>query len=71
MVNLEKESEVSPEGPPGKIDILQLEHAIQDKVRQEVERGHKEYYLREQLKVIQDELGQGENLPRSMSCGRA
>ncbi|MFA7620424.1 MAG: endopeptidase La [Aminobacteriaceae bacterium] len=43
------------------IDILQLEHDIQDKVRQEVDRGHKEYYLREQLKVIQDELGQGEN----------
>ncbi|MDI9370116.1 MAG: endopeptidase La [Synergistota bacterium] len=42
------------------VDILKLEHAIQDKVRQEVERGHKEYYLREQLKVIQDELGQGE-----------
>jgi ATP-dependent Lon protease len=42
------------------IDILQLEHSIQDKVRQEVERGHKEYYLREQLKIIQDELGQGE-----------
>jgi ATP-dependent Lon protease len=42
------------------IDILQLEHDIQDKVRQELERGHKEYYLREQLKIIQDELGQGE-----------
>ncbi len=41
------------------IEILQLEHDIQDKVRQQVERGHKEYYLREQLKVIQDELGQG------------
>ncbi len=39
------------------IDILQLEHDIQDKVRQEVERGHKEFYLREQLKIIQNELG--------------
>lgn len=43
------------------IDILELEHDIQDKVRQELERGHKEYYLREQLKIIQDELGQGES----------
>ncbi|NLA91701.1 MAG: endopeptidase La, partial [Synergistaceae bacterium] len=42
------------------IDILQLEHDIQDKVRQEVERGHKEFYLREQLKIIQDELGQSD-----------
>ncbi|MBN1334244.1 MAG: endopeptidase La [Synergistales bacterium] len=43
------------------IDILELEHDIQDKVRKELERGHKEYYLREQLKIIQDELGQGES----------
>ena len=45
----------------GEVDILELEHDIQDKVRQELERGHKEYYLREQLKIIQDELGQDES----------
>lgn len=45
------------------IDILHLEHHIQDKVRQEVEKGHKEYYLREQLKAIQDELGHREVPP--------
>lgn len=60
MVNLEKSLKFLLKVLLEEIDILQLEHAIQDKVRQEVERGHKEYYLREQLKVIQDELGQGE-----------
>jgi len=43
------------------IDILELEQDIQDKVKKELERGHKEYYLREQLKIIQDELGHGES----------
>ncbi len=60
MVNLEKALKFLLKILLEEIDILQLEHDIQDKVRQEVDRGHKEYYLREQLKVIQDELGQGE-----------
>ena len=41
------------------IDILELEHDIQDRVRSVVDKQQKEYYLREQLRVIQDELGQG------------
>lgn len=41
-------------------DILELEHDIHDRVRQEMEKGQREYYLKEQLRVIQDELGHGE-----------
>ncbi|MCL2010071.1 MAG: endopeptidase La [Synergistaceae bacterium] len=41
------------------IDILELEHDIQDRVRSVVDKQQKEYYLREQLRIIQDELGQG------------
>ncbi len=37
--------------------ILELEEKIQGKVRKELERTQKEYYLREQLRVIQEELG--------------
>ena len=44
------------------IEILELEHDIHDRVRQEMERSHREYYLREQLRVIQDELGHGEGM---------
>ncbi len=40
------------------IEILELEHDIQDRVRSGVEKNQKEYYLREQLRVIQNELGQ-------------
>lgn len=44
----------------GEIEILELEHDIHDRVRREMERSHREYYLKEQLRVIQDELGNGE-----------
>lgn len=39
------------------IEILELEHRIHDKVRRELEKSQKEYYLREQLRVIREELG--------------
>ncbi len=39
------------------IEILELEHKIHDKVRRELEKSQKEYYLREQLRAIQEELG--------------
>lgn len=42
------------------IDILELEHDIQDRVRSVVDKHQKEYYLREQLRIIQNELGQGQ-----------
>ncbi len=34
-----------------------MEHDIQEKVRNEMDKGQKQYYLREQLKIIQQELG--------------
>ena len=40
------------------IDILELEHDIQDRVRSVVDKQQKEYYLREQLRIIRNELGQ-------------
>ena len=44
--------------PEEEIDILELEHDIQDRVRSVVDKQQKEYYLREQLRIIQNELGQ-------------
>jgi ATP-dependent Lon protease len=41
-------------------DLLEMEHSIHDKVRKEIERNNKEYYLKEQLKAIQAELGQAD-----------
>ena len=42
-------------------DILELERDIQERVRSAVDKNQKEYYLREQLRVIQNELRQGES----------
>ncbi len=42
------------------MEILEIERYIAMKVRQQVEKNQKEYYLREQLKAIREELGEGE-----------
>ncbi len=41
--------------------ILQLEDAISDKVQTQIDKNQREYYLREQMKVISSELGDGVN----------
>ncbi len=39
------------------IEILELEAKIRQRVRQQVDKNQKEYYLKEQLRAIQEELG--------------
>ena len=41
-------------------EMLRLESDIQEKTRVNIDRHQKDYYLREQMKVIQDELGEDE-----------
>ena len=40
------------------IDLLELSHKIQDQVREKVDKSQREFFLNEQLKAIQAELGQ-------------
>jgi len=40
------------------LDVLELESKIQDKVQEEVDKGQREYFLREQMRIIQGELGE-------------
>jgi len=40
------------------LDVLELENRIHSKVQSEVDRSQREYYLREQMKAIQTELGE-------------
>jgi ATP-dependent Lon protease len=42
------------------LDVLELEDEIQTRVQSEVDRSQREYYLREQMKAIQTELGEGD-----------
>ncbi len=40
------------------IEILEVEKNINDKVKSQINKSQKEYYLREQIKAIRDELGE-------------
>src|SRR5690606_29708953 len=42
------------------IDILQVERRIRGRVKKQMEKSQREYYLNEQVKAIQKELGEGE-----------
>jgi len=42
------------------IDILQVEKRIRGRVKRQMEKSQREYYLNEQVKAIQKELGEGE-----------
>jgi len=43
-----------------KIEILQVEKKLQGRVRKQIEQVQREYYLKEKLKAIQEELGEEE-----------
>ncbi|MBA3347351.1 MAG: endopeptidase La [Actinobacteria bacterium] len=42
------------------LDVSELGSKIQSQVTSEIEKGQREYFLRQQLKAIQDELGEGD-----------
>jgi len=44
------------------IDILSLEKDIHDRVKEQMDKNQREYYLREQLHTIQNELGEGDGI---------
>jgi ATP-dependent Lon protease len=48
------------------IDILKIEKKIGLKVKRKIDKSQKEYYLREQLKVIQEELGDRDGIQQEI-----
>ena len=46
------------------VDVLELEDEIHTRVQNEVDKSQREYYLREQMKQIQTELGEGDIFTR-------
>src|SRR5712671_3845424 len=45
----------------GEVDILQVEKRIRGRVKRQMEKSQREYYLNEQVKAIQKELGEGDD----------
>jgi len=50
----------------GEIDIMQIEKRIRGRVKQQMEKSQREYYLNEQMKAIQKELGDMEDVPNEL-----
>ncbi len=48
------------------IDLLQIEKRIRGRVKQQMEKSQREYYLNEQMKAIQKELGDMEDAPNEV-----
>ena len=48
------------------IDILQVEKRIRGRVKRQMEKSQREYYLNEQMKAIQKELGDMDDVPNEM-----
>jgi len=46
------------------VDVLELEDEIHSRVQSEVDKSQREFYLREQMKQIQNELGEGDIFTR-------
>ena len=47
----------------GEIDLLQVEKKIRSRVKKQMEKSQREYYLNEQMKAIQKELGELDDAP--------
>ena len=50
----------------GEIDLMQIEKRIRGRVKQQMEKSQREYYLNEQMKAIQKELGDMDNVPNEL-----
>ena len=48
------------------IDLLQIEKRIRGRVKQQMEKSQREYYLNEQMKAIQKELGDMDDVPNEV-----
>jgi len=51
----------------GEIDVLQIEKRVRGRVKQQMEKSQREYYLNEQMKAIQKELGEMEDAPNELA----
>jgi len=50
----------------GEMEVLQIEKRIRGRVKSQMEKSQREYYLNEQMKAIQKELGELEDAPNEL-----
>ena len=60
LVNVEERLRAVSEILNRELEVLELGTKIQSQVQSEMEKGQREFFLRQQMKAIQDELGEGD-----------
>jgi ATP-dependent Lon protease len=65
-IDIEKRMERLMTLMEGEVDILEMEKKIRVRVKQQMEKNQREYYLNEQMKAIQKELGEMEDVPNEI-----
>ena len=58
LLDIKKRCEYLIKAMEGELDILHVEKKIRSRVKQQMEKSQREYYLNEQMKAIQKELGE-------------
>ena len=68
MENISKRLEKLMSLLENEIDLLQVEKKIRGRVKRQMEKTQREYYLNEQIKAIQKELNEIENIPNELEA---
>ncbi|HMI77084.1 MAG TPA: endopeptidase La, partial [Buchnera sp. (in: enterobacteria)] len=63
ILNVEKRLEYLMAIMQSEIDLLKIENKIHNRVKKQMEKSQREYYLNEQMKAIQKELGEIDDIP--------
>ncbi len=63
MTSIDKRLEHLMAMMESEIDLLQVEKRIRNRVKKQMEKSQREYYLNEQMKAIQKELGEMDEIP--------
>ena len=66
MVNVTERLEHLMSLMEGEMDLLQVEKRIRGRVKRQMEKSQREYYLNEQMKAIQKELGDMDEVPNEL-----
>ncbi len=61
MVDVQERLEAIYGMMESEISVLQVEKRVRNRVKRQMEKTQREYYLNEQMKAIQKELGEGED----------
>jgi len=68
ILNLQKRLEKLVGIMESEIDLLQVEKKIRGRVKRQMEKTQREYYLNEQMKAIQKELGELDDVPNELEA---